>query len=136
MRQFVRTLCSDRLSHVGPTEDSFPSFTSLKPFDLSFTRSQVTVDQYMISSTITNRLSCPMLLHSVSLQDASKGLTKVLYNSFTKSSRLLCLIVDSRHCSRSENWPTLSLFRGPFQRTSQSDHSSSISPPQATEKSD
>lgn len=58
----------------------------------------------MISSTITNRLTCPMLLHSVSLQDTSKGLTKVFYNSFTKSSRLLLLKVDSPHCSRSKSW--------------------------------
>lgn len=106
LRQFNYAFCSNSFSHVGFIPLLFPRFVSLKPFDLSFTRSQVTVDQYMISSTITNRLSCPMLLHSVSLQDTSKGLTKVFYNSFTKSSRSFPLNIDSLRCSRSRSWPT------------------------------
>lgn len=64
------------------------NFESVKPFDLAFSRSQLTSDSYMISSTLTNRLPTPMMIHSLFLQESPNGKVHTTFNSCTSSVHL------------------------------------------------
>ncbi|KAK8806006.1 hypothetical protein WA171_007092 [Blastocystis sp. BT1] len=64
------------------------SFESIKPFDLAFSRFQLNSDSYMINTTLTNRLSTPMMIHSLFLMESAKEKMDTVFNSCTSSIHL------------------------------------------------
>lgn len=56
-------------------------FQSLKPFDIAFSRTQLSHNRFIVNSTITNRLATDMMLTNVAFSVASSRVRQV-YTSF------------------------------------------------------
>ena len=56
-------------------------FQSLKPFDIAFSRTQLSHNRFVVNSTITNRLATDMLLTNVAFSVASSRV-KQIHTSF------------------------------------------------------
>lgn len=59
------------------------SFLSVKPFDLAFSRFQLSENNCVINSTLTNRLPTEMIITKIYLQVPTKAI-EVTYNSFSE----------------------------------------------------
>lgn len=59
------------------------SFHSVKPFNLSFTRYQLSSTSYLINSTITNNLTKPLTITSVSVYNLISSMQEI-YNSYSE----------------------------------------------------
>ena len=63
------------------------SFLSVKPFDLAFSRFQLSENNYVINSTLTNRLPTEMIITKIYLQVPTKAI-EVTYNSFSEPAHV------------------------------------------------
>lgn len=75
----ISLTCNNSLTDFLVAEEYH--FLSLKPFDIAFSRVQLSHNRFIVNSTITNRLATDMLLTNVAFSVASNRI-KQTYTSF------------------------------------------------------